>query len=375
VIKLLIVDDSALMRRVLGEVFAQEGDFVLAFARDGVEALAQLHAFQPDVITLDVQMPRMDGLNCLDRIMVERPCPVVMVSSLTAEGARATLEALDLGAVDFVPKPGGAVSLAIDELGPILIEKLRAASTCRVRRSHRLVERLRARRPGLLEAAQGPVATASLDRAASAAAVPSAAWRPAATGQMPGLVILGTSTGGPPALETVLSELPGDFPWPILVAQHMPSAFTASLAQRLDGLCALRVMEVTRPTPVAAGSIYIARGDADMTLSLRASGPIVLSMPASPSYRWHPSVDRLVASAMAHLPPQQLIGVLMTGMGNDGAAGMAALRQAGGRTIAEAEETAVVWGMPGELVKAGGADMVAPLEAIAARLAELVASR
>ena len=360
--RLLVVDDSALMRRVLGEAFQTEDGFEVAFARDGVEALEQVHAFKPDVITLDVQMPRMDGLSCLDRIMVERPCPVVMVSSLTAEGADATLEALELGAVDFVAKPSGAVSLAIDEFGPLLVDKVRSAAASRVRRSHRLAERLRAKR----EASPAPRPPPGTKTAP--------AWRPASAGSPPGVVIIGTSTGGPPALDTVLTEIPGDFPWPILVAQHMPAAFTASLARRLDGLCALRVIEVTRPTPLAPGCIYIARGDADMTVSLRAAGPIALSTPSSPEHRWHPSVDRLVASAAACLPPERLIGVLMTGMGNDGARAMAALRAAGGRTIAEAEETAVVWGMPGELVKAGGADHVLPVDAIAGQILDLVAA-
>ena len=190
----------------------------------------------------------------------------------------------------------------------------------------------------------------------------------------PGVVIIGTSTGGPPALDAVLSEIPADFPWPILVAQHMPAAFTASLARRLDGFCPLRVVEVTRPTPLAPGCIYIARGDADMTVSLRATGPVALSTPSNPEHRWHPSVDRLVASAAAAMPSERLVGVLMTGMGNDGAKAMAALRAAGGRTIAEAEETAVVWGMPGELVKAGGADHVLPVDAIAGQILDMVAA-
>ena len=188
----------------------------------------------------------------------------------------------------------------------------------------------------------------------------------------PGLVIIGTSTGGPPALDAVLSEIPADFPWPILVAQHMPAAFTASLAHRLDGLCALRVIEVARPTPLVPGCVYVARGDADMTVSRRSAGPVALSTPSSPEHRWHPSVDRLVDSASAAMPPERLVGVLMTGMGNDGARSMAALRAAGGRTIAEAEDTAVVWGMPGELVKVGGADVVAPLDAIAGKIREMV---
>ena len=360
--KLLVVDDSALMRRVLGEVFQNEEGFEVAFARDGVEALEQVRAFKPDVITLDVQMPRMDGLACLDKIMVERPCPVVMVSSLTAEGADATLEALELGAVDFVTKPSGAVSLAIDEFGPFLVEKVRTAAASRLRRSHRLAERLRAKR----EAWPAPKAPPGVKAATT--------WRPAAAGDPLGVVIIGTSTGGPPALDIVLSDIPGDFPWPILVAQHMPAAFTASLARRLDGLCALQVIEVSRPTPLAPGCIYIARGDADMTVSLRAAGPVALSTPSSAEHRWHPSVDRLVASAAACLPPGRLIGVLMTGMGNDGAQAMAALRKAGGRTIAESEDTAVVWGMPGELVRAGGADHVLPLEAIAGQIVALVAA-
>lgn len=360
--KLLVVDDSALMRRVLGEVFQNEDGFEVAFARDGVEALEQIHAFKPDVVTLDVQMPRMNGLACLDRIMVERPCPVVMVSSLTAEGADATLEALELGAVDFVAKPSGVVSLAIDDFGPFLVEKVRTAAASRVRRTHRLAERLRARREALPAPRPPP---------ASKTAKP---WRPAPAGSPPGVVIIGASTGGPPALDAVLSEIPGDFPWPILVAQHMPAAFTASLARRLDGLCALSVIEVARPTPLVPGCIYIARGDADMIVSLRAGGPVALSTPSSPEHRWHPSVDRLVASAADSLQPKRLIGVLMTGMGNDGARTMAALRAAGGRTIAESEETAVVWGMPGELVKAGGADHVLPVDAIAGQILGLVAA-
>ena len=360
--RLLVVDDSALMRRVLGDVFQDELGFEVAFARDGVEALEKLHVFKPEVITLDVQMPRMDGLDCLDRIMIERPCPVVMVSSQTAEGADATLEALELGAVDFVAKPDGAVSLALDDFAPLLVEKVKAAAASRLRRTHRLAERVRALH-GVTPAPKPAPAPRSK---------PVAAWRPPPAGTPPGLVIIGTSTGGPPALDAVLSKIPADFPWPILVAQHMPAAFTASLARRLDGLCALRVIEVTRPTPLVPGCVYIARGDADMTVSRRSAGPVALPTPSSPEHRWHPSVDRLVASAAAAMPSERLVGVLMTGMGNDGARTMAELRTAGGRTIAESEDTAVIWGMPGELVKADGADVVAPLGEIADRILDMV---
>ncbi len=346
------------MRRVLGEVFQAEPDFEVAFARDGSEALAALSVFRPDVVTLDVHMPRMSGLECLDQIMIERPCPVVMISSLTTDGAEATLAALALGAVDFVSKPAGTVSLAVDEFAPVVLEKVRAAAGARLPRTHRLSERLRARRP-----------PAPLPMAMPRAPLPLVAVE----GMPSGVVIIGTSTGGPRALDIVLSALPADFPWPILVAQHMPAAFTASLAQRLDGMCPLRVVEVVRPVAIAAGTVYVARGDADMIASSRRGQLVVLPAPSDPTHRWHPSVDRLVASVTAHFPPERLIGVLMTGMGNDGAKEMTALRKAGGRTIAESEASAVVWGMPGELVTAGGAEAVVAVSEIADRVLGMVA--
>ncbi len=347
--KVLVVDDSALLRRVLSEILSEAG-FDVAIARDGVEALAMLHAFEPDVVTLDVQMPRMGGLECLDRIMLERPRPVVMVSSLTREGAEETLAALALGAVDFLPKPDGVISLAADDLAPVLIEKVTAAASARVVPGRRLVERLRAR--------QGAVAPPKLGRRG---------------GGPEGLVLIGTSTGGPGALETVLGDIGGGFPWPILVAQHMPATFTASLAARLDGLCALDVLEVTAPTRLEAGGVYVARGGADMVVSRRAGDLVALPAPTDPQFRWHPSVERLVRSAMSHVDAERLVGVMMTGMGDDGAGAMTDLRQAGGRTIAEAEQSAVVWGMPGALVRAGGADVVEPVERIAGRLSAMIA--
>jgi two-component system chemotaxis response regulator CheB len=359
VIRLLVVDDSALMRRLLGDVFKAEGDFEVTFARDGVEALACLETFRPDVITLDVQMPQMDGLACLDRIMVMHPCPVVMVSSLTEHGAEVTLDALQLGAVDFVAKPSGAISLAMDEFGPILVDTVRAASKARLRRASRLAERVRLRTKG--GPAPKPTRRYAGTRTRSANPIASA-------GPVDGVVLVGSSTGGPPALDALLAPMPADFPWPILIAQHMPASFTGPLARRLDKLCALTVLEVTGPTPLVPGHVYIGRGDADMIVSTRPEGVIVTAAPSSADYRWHPSVDRLVLTAMEHLAPRRLIGVLMTGMGNDGAAAMTRLNAEGGRTIAESEETAIVWGMPGELVKAGGAQVVAPLGRIADHL-------
>lgn len=359
-IKLLVVDNSALVRKLLGQVFSHQTGFEVRFARNGMEALEALAAFAPDVVTLDVHMPGMGGLACLDQIMVERPCPVVMVSSLTAEGAEATLEALRLGAVDFAPKPTGAVSLKMDDWGPEIVAKVRSAAGARLRSSLRLRERIRhkvggGQPAGRAEPLFGP------ERAEASAA---------ASGD--GLVLVGTSTGGPPALEALLTALPADFPWPILVAQHMPASFTGALARRLHGICALSVLEVTAPAVLAPGKVYIGRGDADLVIARRPAGLVAMPAPAQPGYPWHPSTDRLVRTAMSVLPSSQLIGVLMTGMGDDGAEAMTRLREQGGRTIAEAEETAVVWGMPGELTKAGGADWVLPLPQIAVRLKKLV---
>jgi two-component system chemotaxis response regulator CheB len=382
VTRLLIVDDSALMRRLLTQIFTAAGDFEIATARDGNEAIGQLAAFAPDVVTLDIHMPGMDGLTVLDRIMVERPCPVVMVSSLTEDGAEETLEAMALGAVDFFPKPRGAVSLAIVEVAPELVETVRGAAKARISRALRLTDKVRFR----AGAAEGLARVKAPARARLASPRPAALKRMAATAgrdeadSVPSsdavpaerLVLIGISTGGPPALDVLLAALPARFPAAILIAQHMPATFTGPLARRLDRLCALPVSEVTAATPLLAGHVYIGRGDADLIVSKRGGALVALPAPSSPDHHWHPSADRLVQSAMAHVEPQALTGVLMTGMGADGAKAMTALRQAGGYTIAEAAETAVIWGMPGALVAAGGAAITLPRERIAASLVKRV---
>ncbi|WP_126174302.1 chemotaxis-specific protein-glutamate methyltransferase CheB [Altericroceibacterium xinjiangense] len=358
-IKLLIVDDSPLMRRLLSEIFTAAGEFEVEVARNGAEAIERLQAVAPDVVTLDIHMPGMDGLACLDEIMLRRPCPVVMVSSLTAEGADETLEAMALGAVDFIAKPRGAVSLEIDAIAPALVEKVRAAASARVSPTLRLRDRVRARATA---AVRRPTHSPP-GKSHTVLSRPTAPMLPA-----DGLVLVGTSTGGPPALDALLSQLPADFPWPILIAQHMPASFTGPLARRLDRLCALHVSEVVKATPLQPGNAYVGRGDADLIVSRRAGTLTALAAPSSPGYFWHPSVNRLVDSAMTCLAPESLIGVLMTGMGDDGAKAMTELNARGGHTMAEAAATAVVWGMPGALVAAGGASIVAPLERIAAEL-------
>lgn len=354
-IKVLVVDDSALMRKLLGQIFSAQPDFEIEFAADGVDALARVQTFKPDVVTLDVNMPKMNGLDCLDRLMVERPTPVVMVSSLTEADADATLEAFRLGAVDFIAKPQGAVSLYISEVAPELVRKVRAAAGARINTALRLKERVRHHIGG-------------------GARVVSATHQPAvdrmATGE--GVVLVGTSTGGPPALEALLGELPENFGWPVVIAQHMPVSFTGPLARRLNNLSALTVLEVRQPTLLQQGCAYIAQGGTDIVLARHRGGLAAMPTEGNQDYPWHPSTDRLVRSAMEVVPARQLVGVLMTGMGNDGAAAMAKMRAEGGRTIAEAEETAVVWGMPGELVAAGGADWILPLSGIAGRLRKLI---
>ncbi|MGH6956295.1 MAG: chemotaxis-specific protein-glutamate methyltransferase CheB [Caulobacteraceae bacterium] len=362
--RVLVVDDSALVRRLLRQLLADEAGFETAFAADGEEALAQLRAFRPDVVTLDINLPRMDGLTCLDRIMLERPTPVIVFSSLTAEGAAASVEALALGAVDVLQKPSGPLSLGMSDLGAILIEKVRAAQGVRLRGTHRLVERVRT----LTRSEQTP------DRRPRRSPLSATAEVAPRAGRL-SLVLVGCSTGGPPALDALLAPLPASFPCPIVVAQHMPATFTGPLARRLDGICRLEVAEVTQPTPLESGCVYVGRGDADVVISARAQGLLALPSPSSVDYAWHPSVDRLAWSALEALPAPEIAGVLMTGMGGDGAEAMSALRARGGWTIAEAEETAVVWGMPGALVRMGGAAEVAPLDELAARLAAFAGAR
>ena len=359
-LKLLIADDSALMRKYLGDIFRDEGDFEVCVARNGAEALALANSFAPDVITLDVNMPEMDGITCLSRIMVECPKPVVMVSSLTSEGAEVTFQALGLGAVDFIAKPDGTVSLHIDKIRGALVAKVRGAAKARLRHSRGLLERVR----HSANVANHQTVRSVPSRLAGVARKPVIG----AASQVDGVVLIGVSTGGPGAIETILPRLPGDFPWPIVIAQHMPESFTGVFARRINDLSKLEVIEVTRPTPLCAGVAYIGRGDADLLIGNRAGKLTAIPMPASPLHHWHPSVERMVVSALDHVAPEQLLGVMLTGMGDDGAAAMAELRSRGGRTIAESEETAIVWGMPGELVKCGGASLVLPIERIADHL-------
>jgi len=350
-IKLLIVDDSALMRRQLATLFEAEGDFAIHQARNGQEAVDENREFQPDVVTLDINMPEMDGITALSLIMAERPVPVVMVSSLTEKGALATFEALNLGAVDYIAKPGGTISLSIGEIKNELLSKVRAAVRARIKGKgssvRGLAQRLREERekrpvPRPLAVRRGIVRE--------------------------GLVLIGVSTGGPRTLEDILPLLPADFPWPVMVAQHMPASFTRPFAERLHDMCALSVVEAARPMPLEAGTIYIAKGGADMVLGQRAGQLTVLAKPENRAFLWHPSVELMGRSALEHCDPSHVVGVMLTGMGYDGADAFAEIKKKGGRTIAESESSAVVFGMPSELIERGGASLVLPSEKIATQL-------
>lgn len=347
-IDVLIVDDSALMRRYLAQILEADPRFKVRRARNGEAALAMMAEQLPDLVTLDINMPEMDGLTCLSHIMTRHPCPVIMVSSLTEKGALATLEAIELGAVDYLAKPGGTVSHNLVNIADDLLDKVEAALT-----------------------AQPQVRTAvRQSRPAQPIAESSKPQQPAE-----GLVLVGVSTGGPGALEALLNGLPAQLEWPLVITQHMPATFTSVLAARLNGLTSLTVMEVSRPTALQTGYIYLAKGDCDLEIRRRGGRLMAVPLPANDELPWHPSTDRLVQSAMLELHSSQLIGVLLTGMGDDGARTMTDLHHSGAVTLAESESSCVVYGMPRALIEAGGASEVLPIDAMGRRLGELMTQR
>ncbi|WP_028842507.1 protein-glutamate methylesterase/protein-glutamine glutaminase [Thermodesulfovibrio yellowstonii] len=337
--KILIVDDSALMRKLLREIFESEG-YEVATARNGVEAIEMNNTFQPDIITLDINMPDMDGLTALSHIMIQRPVPVIMVSSLTEEGALATFEALNLGAIDYVTKPGGTISLNIDKIRDELLLKVNAALKSRLRTGH-IIRKIRAEREKITKAKTTPL-----------------------TSTDEGVVLIGSSTGGPRTLEEILQELPEDFSLPVVVAQHMPATFTKSFAERLNAVCKLNVTEVNRPLTLERGNIYIGKGEADVVITRRTGKLMVQIKPENPKFLWHPSVEVLGRSALENIDPRKIIAVMLTGMGYDGSDAFAEIMKRGGKTIAESEETAVVFGMPRELIEKGGATVILPAQEI-----------
>lgn len=352
-IKLLIVDDSALMRRQLSALFDTEPDFKIKTARNGREAVEENRAFEPDVVTLDINMPEMDGLTALSMIMVERPVPVVMISSLTEKGALATFEALNLGAVDYIVKPGGTISLSIESIRDSVISKVRTAARARLK-------------PARIAARLSP----------HSGALPAAPERPPLARSnvgTPGVVLIGVSTGGPRTLEAILPKLPEDFPWSVLVAQHMPASFTLPFAQRLNAMCRIPVVEASSTAILEPRMIYVARGGADMQVGTRAGKRAVFASPENAQFLWHPSVELLGRTALEHFAPAQIVGVMLTGMGYDGADAFAEIKKRGGRTIAESEDSSVVFGMPAELINRGGATLTLHADKIGVQIINWVA--
>jgi len=360
--KVLVVDDSALMRKVLRQVLSEAG-FEVESARSGREGIELAQTFEPDVVTLDVNMPEMDGLTALALLMAQRPTPVIMVSSLTTASALPTLEALALGAVDYIAKPGGTISLNLHEVAADLVQKVHTASKARVRAAPARSRALPRARPAAASAPPARKAAPAPQRVAPALRD---------LGRPDGLVLIGVSTGGPRTLEDILPQLPADFPWPVLVCQHMPAQFTATFAQRMNSLCALDVRECNGPTPLQPGQVVIAQGGFDMIVTERLGRLVALPVPEAPAQPWHPCVDVLVDSAMRQMPAEHLVGVLLTGMGFDGAASMARLHQQGGRTIAESAESAVVFGMPQELINRQGAGRILPASRVSDQLRDWI---
>jgi two-component system chemotaxis response regulator CheB len=348
-IRVLVVDDSALMRKLLTTLLGRDPEIeVVATAPDGVVALQKLARFQPDVVTLDLEMPRMDGIDFLRRIVSRSRTPVIVVSAYTQRGAAQTMAALDTGAVDVVAKPGDVLRGGLEPMARELLDKVRAVAGRRWRRP----------RPQRIPRF---VRTGPLEQ-----------------GRARRVVAIGVSTGGPAALGYLLPRLPPDLPAAVIVVQHMPEGFTAMLASRLHQACALPVQEARDEEPLRQGYVYLAPGGRHLRVASSSDGLRLAVTPGSP-VSWHcPSVDVLFDSVAVELG-SRAVGVLMTGMGEDGAAGLEAIHRAGGRTLAQDEESSVVFGMPRAAIARDAVDEVLSLEripeAIVTALSEVVPDR
>jgi len=346
-IRVLVADDSALMRNLISRLLARAPDIkVTATARDGEDAVQKTLELKPDVVTMDINMPKIDGITAMQMILAEKICPVIMLSSLTQRGAVETFECLQLGAFDFVAKPDGTVSANLDAIAEELITKIRAAATSGV------VKR--------------PRPTASPPRPVSRPVIPALAEMRA--------IAIGISTGGPSTISTFLPGLPADIPAAIFLVQHMPAAFIGPYVSRLQKECAIEVVEAETGATVRAGSCYVAADNLHLCPYRKLSGEVVLRRPSQPRTLFVPGVGVMMESVLA-IYGRRTIGVLMTGIGDDGADQMVRIREAGGVTIAESEESCVVFGMPFQAIKRGGAEFVLPSWEIAARLVRILDAR
>ncbi|MFC7050090.1 protein-glutamate methylesterase/protein-glutamine glutaminase [Emcibacter nanhaiensis] len=346
-IRVLIVDDSATVRQCLSEIIASDPNLeVMATASDPYVAAERIRKEIPDVMFLDIQMPRMDGLTFLRKIMAQRPIPVVICSTLTEEGSAAFLQALEAGAVDVITKPRVDTAHALSESRTMICDVAHAAAQARLPRHRRALE------PVKVE----PKLTAD-------AILPSSRFRRTATAVSNQIVCIGASTGGTEALRVILTALPANCPG-IVVVQHMPEKFTAAFAKRLDGICAVRVKEAETGDLILPGQVLIAPGNQHMLIE-RVGGNFRSVIKGGPQVSRHrPSVDVLFRSAAQQAGPNAL-GILLTGMGDDGANGLLEMKTAGAQTVAQDEESCVVFGMPKEAIERGAADRVVGLDRIA----------
>jgi two-component system chemotaxis response regulator CheB len=350
--RVVVVDDSALVRSLLTEIINRQADMqCVGAAADPLVAREMIRELNPDVITLDIEMPRMDGLDFLAKLMRLRPMPVVMVSTLTERGAEATLRALELGAIDFVAKPRIGVADGLKMLAADITAKIRVAATAKVHKSHEAVGR---------------------HASAATSAITAAPVRAMGRLSTEKIIFIGASTGGTEATKELLMGLPADAP-AVMITQHMPAGFTRNYATRLDGLCRISVKEASDGERVLPGHAYIAPGGLHLSVERSGANYVARVADGDPVNRHKPSVEVLFLSAARVVGPNAL-GVMLTGMGADGARAMKVLRDAGSYNLVQDEATCVVFGMPKEAIAAGAAHEVLPLHAIAPRLIERLLS-
>ncbi len=361
-IRVLIIDDSALVRQTLTKIMEADRDLeVVGAAADPFIAREKIKKLNPDVLTLDVEMPKMDGVTFLRNLMRLRPMPVVMVSSLTEKGAEITLEALELGAIDFVSKPKIDLAHSLQDYAEEIIVKVKTAARVKLRaRPLNLGAAGRSSTPEKMVIPERYSADVVLETAA-----PAKHFKTSTT-----IIAIGASTGGTEAIRVVLQAMPEDCPG-IVIAQHIPPVFSTSFAQRMDGVCAMTVFEAKDGQQILPGHVYIAPGDAHLLLVRDGARYLCKLSDAPPVNRHRPAVDVLFRS-VAQNAGKNAIGAILTGMGDDGAMGLKEMRDAGAKTLAQDEKSSVVWGMPGEAVKLGAVDAVLPLEQVSSQILELV---
>lgn len=354
-IRVLIADDSAFMRKVLQSILIADPQLeVIGEARDGREAVSLAESLKPDVITMDINMPHMDGLQATEVIMSSHPRPIVIVSSESREGADTTLKALELGAIDFVAKPSSGVDLDMNSVRDELLRKLKMASKVRVVRTA-----VRPKTAQSFASAPAPVAAAPVPAAAAPRPAPAPLPAGKSNGRFP-IVVIAASTGGPATLMRFVPLFPKDFPGAVLLVQHMPASFTSQFSQQLGEIAAIRVKEAEPGEIVQPGLLYVCPGSHHLRLS--PTGRITLDDgPRISGYR--PCADVTLETVSAFAGPMT-IGVVLTGMGNDSARGVAAVKAAGGHVIAQDEATCIIFGMPAEAIRTGCVDQVLGIDAI-----------